>query len=103
MEERQRFNDQMQKLLIRQQNHTTDLFEQQQQISNAFLNFMNKFASSSQCCYFLARKYFLKPHIHLFTQTLSDVVVLKSHTTLNKKEKSKIDLQGRDYGALKVH
>ena len=47
MEERQRFNDQMQKLLIRQQNHTTDLFEQQQQISNAFLNFMNKFASSS--------------------------------------------------------
>ena len=45
--EGQRSNDQMQKLLINQQNQTTRLLQQQQQISMAFLNFMNKFAPSS--------------------------------------------------------
>ena len=45
--EGQRSNDQMQKLLINQQNQTTHLLQQQQQISMAFLNFMNKFAPSS--------------------------------------------------------
>ena len=47
MEERQRSNDQMQQLLINQENQTTHLLQQQQQMSVAFLNFMNKFAPSS--------------------------------------------------------
>ena len=34
--------------------------------------------------------------------SLSDVVVLKSLATLNEKEMSKIDPQGRDYGALRT-
>ena len=47
MEERQRSNDQMQQLLINQQNQTSHLLQQQQQISIAFSNFMKKFAPSS--------------------------------------------------------
>ena len=47
VEERQRSNDQMQQLLINQQNQTSHLLQQQQQISIAFSNFMKKFAPSS--------------------------------------------------------
>ena len=47
MDGRQRSNDQMQQLAINQQNQTTHLLQQQQQISIAFLNFVNKFAPSS--------------------------------------------------------
>ena len=47
MDGRQRSNDQMQQLPINQQNQTTHLLLQQQQISIAFLNFVNKFAPLS--------------------------------------------------------
>ena len=46
MGERQRSNDQMQKLLINQQNQTTHLLQEQKQISVEFLNVMNKFTPS---------------------------------------------------------
>ena len=36
---------------------------------------------------------FLKNYIYQMSQTLSDVVVLKSLATLNKKQRSKIDPQ----------
>ena len=47
MEGRQRPTEQMQQLLTNQLNQTTHLQQQQQQISIAFLNFMNKFTPLS--------------------------------------------------------
>lgn len=71
MKVKQRSKDQIQKVnqLINQQNEATHLIRQQQ-MSVAFLNFMNTFTAASYCSYFFLREDSLNPHNHHFSQNL---------------------------------